>query len=151
MPTQPLDIEKIIFWGVTLLIVQNIRVILKLIQMNPKKIYDNITVKIPKSNRTLKAIFDYDNNEKKFNLVLWHLKVRDICAILSLFTGIFMAGFYVSYYLQLFTVNKPKVLAAAGINAFVLLLFTLKRIKCQNECVAFNKPDLASHIKAGHY
>lgn len=151
MPMQPLDIEKIIFWGLTLLIAQNVIVIFKLIQMNPKKIYDNITVKIPKSNRTLKAIFDHDNNKQKFNLVLWHLKIRDIFATLSLFTGIFMVGGYVTYYLQLFTMDKPKVITVAGINGFVLLLFTLRKIKCQHECVAFDKPDLANHIKAGHY
>jgi len=151
MPTQPIDIEKIVFWGCTLLIVQNFRVILKLIQMNPKKIYERIDVIMPRSGRTIKDIFHSDQNQAKFKLVLWHLKIRDIFGILSLFSGIFMIGGYATYLLQLFAVDKPQVVIVVCVNAFVLFVYTLQKIKCQRECVAFDRPDLAADIKAGHY
>jgi len=151
MQVQPIGIEKIVFWVCSLLIVQNYRIILKLIEMNPKKIYEQILVKMPRSGRTIKDIFQNNKNEAKFKLVLWHLKIRDIIGILSLFSGIVMIGGYATYLLQLFSVDKLQVTIMVLVNAFVLFLYTLQKIKCQRECVAFDKPDLAADIKAGHY
>ena len=62
-----------------------------------------------------------------------------------------MIGGYATYLLQLFAVNKPQVVIVVCVNAFVLFVYTLQKIKCQRECVAFDKPGLADDIKAGYY
>lgn len=144
-------IEKIVFWGCTLLVVQNFRVFLKLVQAQPAIITEHISILIPRSGRMLKDILNNDHNEQKFKLSLWYLKARDIIGITSLFSGLFMLGAYVTYLRQLFNIDRSQVFVLVAINAVILFIYTLQKIKCQNVCVAFGQRDLADGIKAGHY
>ena len=82
---------------------------------------------------------------------LWHLKVRDIIGLVSLFTGVFMLGAYATHLMQLFDVGRFHVVFFVFVNAGILLSHTLQKIKCQSICVAFGHSDLADGIKAGHY
>ena len=145
------SIEKIIFWGCSLLIVQNFRVFLKLLQAQPTIINEQIFINIPRTGRSLKEILHNQNNEEKFRLSLCYLKVRDIIGLVSLFTGLFMFGAYAVYLMQLFDIGQLQVVYIVIVNAGVLFVYTLQKIKCQSICVAFGQQDLADGIRAGHY
>ena len=54
-----MDIEKVIFWGCALLIVQNFRVFLKLLQAQPAIINEKIPINIPRAGRVVKGYSTY--------------------------------------------------------------------------------------------
>ena len=149
--TSYLTAESIAFWLFTLLGVQNIRVVLLLVKASPQLIRTRITLIMPRAGREAEHILAHDHNEAKLNLLLWHLPIRDVWALMSLFSGIFMVGAYVTFGLKTFNIEATHVFIFVGVNARVLFLHTLKSLQCQKECIGFGEPDLASHIKAGYY